>query len=321
MVHARNGRQATLWPSHQELPHQVHSLHVEVPQVGDLQVKDLPVDVVGALVEKRRVAGQHLVDDHAQGPHVGRRAMATGLDDLGGQVLGSSDDREALVAAEDLGKPKVHEFHMARPVNHDVLGLQVPVNNVHKVQVFQGEQHLRRVELAVVWGQPAFATQTTVQLAAVHVLHEKEDPPVVLEAAQELYDKGAGQHLEDRLLSLDVSDLAQVHDELLLHGLERHRRRGLPVFRVLQEDHADIGEGAASDDLAQLELLDVQLGVHKQHLQLHRPRHLPCLREDPRLVCGDPELAAFQNRAPQRNDLVVRSVSPPEEAAQPPARQ
>ena len=53
-----------------------------MPRPVDLAAQDLLVDAEGVVVEEGRVAGQHLVEEDAEGPPVHRLVVTFRLDDL-----------------------------------------------------------------------------------------------------------------------------------------------------------------------------------------------------------------------------------------------
>ena len=72
---------------HEELLDQILRHGVNVTGPVYLPAEDLLVDPEGIVVKERRVAGQHLIDEDAEGPPVHRLVVALRLDDLGRQVL------------------------------------------------------------------------------------------------------------------------------------------------------------------------------------------------------------------------------------------
>jgi hypothetical protein len=94
----------------------------------DLPGEDQLVDAEWILVVKGRVPGEHLVDEHSDGPPVNGFPVALALDDLGGEVLGRAAERPRAVL-DTLSKAEVGDFDVADPVDQDVLRLQISVHN------------------------------------------------------------------------------------------------------------------------------------------------------------------------------------------------
>ena len=105
---------------------------------------------------ERRPAGEELCDDAAEGPQVGAVVGVLVVDHLGRHVLGRPHKllelaaRVAAVArrrpADQLGGAKVDELRAAVGREHDVLGLEVAVDDVEAVEVLQHLEELRGVE-------------------------------------------------------------------------------------------------------------------------------------------------------------------------------
>ena len=81
---------------------------------------------------------------------------------------------------DDLGEAEVGDLHVAVGVVEDVLGLEIPVDDVEMMQVLEGEHDLRGVEARGLLAVAAGATQMGEHLAAAHVLEHHEEVGVVL---------------------------------------------------------------------------------------------------------------------------------------------
>ncbi len=95
-------------------------------------------------------SGAEPVEDGPQGEDVGPLVRLASLDDLGRHVVGRADQRSRhrhpVVLGQDPGDPEVGQLHRgALPdlVDHDVLGLQVPVDDAGRVGVDErvGQRH------------------------------------------------------------------------------------------------------------------------------------------------------------------------------------
>lgn len=101
---------------HEELLDQILRHGVNVTGPVYLAAEDLLVDPEGIVVKERRVAGQHLVDEDAEGPPVHRLVVALRLDDLGRQVLRGPAQGPGPVSYP-LGKPEICDLQMSSPDN------------------------------------------------------------------------------------------------------------------------------------------------------------------------------------------------------------
>ncbi len=148
-----------------------------------------------------QLAGEHLVEDHAQGIDVGTVVdLQWVLDLLGGHVLRRAHDlsrageRQVVrFLAHQLGDAEVGDLHLAAPVEQDVLGLDVSMDDAHVVGILQGVadlrddgQRLRGRQLAVV--------QQTAEVYPVDELHEEVVEPVGLAEVVYRHDVRMGEH-------------------------------------------------------------------------------------------------------------------------------
>jgi len=94
--------------------------------------------------------------------------------DFGGGVANGAavgEGAEVVVAVELLGKAEVDEEDVACLVDDAVFGLQVPVNDLLGVQVFESKEHFHSVELDPPSVQLALLTQLQVLLVVYHPVH------------------------------------------------------------------------------------------------------------------------------------------------------
>ena len=118
---------------------------MEVARELDLALQDLLVDGHRVVVIERVNASDHLVSQDAQGPPVDRLAMALVEEHLGCQVLGRPTQSVSARLAV-LGEAEVGQLQVALLINQDVLGLQVAVDYVQRVQILEHKSNLCGVE-------------------------------------------------------------------------------------------------------------------------------------------------------------------------------
>ena len=80
----------------------------------------------------------------------------TGRDVVRGAAEGL---RERLAVLEDLAEAEVDELDVAVLVEHDVLGLEVSVDDVHGMEVFEGAHDLAEIEPRAVLHDHALVLQ------------------------------------------------------------------------------------------------------------------------------------------------------------------
>ena len=107
----------------------------------NLAFEDLLVDGHGVVVVKWIDAGNHLVGEDTEGPPVDRLAVAFVEEDLRGEVLRGATERVCARLAV-LCEAEISQFEVALIVDKDILGLQITVDDVQRVQVFEHEGDL-----------------------------------------------------------------------------------------------------------------------------------------------------------------------------------
>ena len=90
------------------------------------------------------------------------------LDRFGREVerRAAESRRPVLLADVLLGEAKVRELDVAVVVDQDVLGLEVPVDDVQLVQLAERQRQLRQEELRLGDGERLLVAQVVVELTA-----------------------------------------------------------------------------------------------------------------------------------------------------------
>ena len=92
--------------------------------------------LVVVLVHERRSASHHLVNQDSQSPPIDCEIVSFHIQYLRSEILRCSTKRFGiLVWLQELRKPKISKFNVARLLYKNVFGLQVAVNNFIGVQV------------------------------------------------------------------------------------------------------------------------------------------------------------------------------------------
>lgn len=168
----------------QQLQHKVARRLVHELREADAAGRDPLRQVAHVAHVERRAPREHLEHQHAQRPPVGLAPVALSAKRLGRDVLQRSAQRARLLAAaEPLRKAEVHELRMALRVDQHVLGLQVAVHDVLRVQVADGGRDLGRVEDRRLLGQPRGPRDPREELPAGHVVHGDVDRVVHVDVA------------------------------------------------------------------------------------------------------------------------------------------
>mmetsp|Transcript_51959 Transcript_51959/g.97200 ORF Transcript_51959/g.97200 Transcript_51959/m.97200 type:complete len:271 (+) Transcript_51959:403-1215(+) len=216
----------------------------------DGTLQHLLVDAIRVLIIEWRISCQHLEEKDAQSPPVHALAVALGLDHLRGQVLWRTAKRPSSFF-HDLGETEVREFDVPFHVQQSILWLQVPVHDVQAVEIPKGHNDLTGVKSnLVVWKTPLIS-QVREQLAAVYVLQQHEQSPLILKSAQEVDNEGMLDHGHDLLFCLHMLHLLQSDYIAFPEDLQCH---GSPLLASLHLDHANAAEGTLPDGVFELEI-------------------------------------------------------------------
>lgn len=154
---------------------------------------------------------------------------------------------------------EVGDLDLAVDAHEDVLGLDVPVDDVLAVQVAQGAGHLGDVLRGLPLGEAVLAAQVLVQLALGGELEDQEDALAVVEVPEELQDVGVPQVA----LDLDLAPHLLLHPPLRQLRLVEHLERADEAARALpRQVHAPelaLAERPADLEHAEVELLEGRL--------------------------------------------------------------
>eukprot|EP01137_Pigoraptor_chileana_P022863 Opistho-2@88271 len=180
---------------------------------------NLLVDAHRVGIRKWRVARKHFKNENAQRPPVDGVAVALAQNDLGGEVLGRAAQRPGAVK-HTLGKSKVSNADVSAVVEKQVLGLQIPVDDIKVVQVVESHGDLGGVDTRHGRGEAAVRVQVGEHFASVNILQHNVEIARVLKRGNHVDDKRAVHCRKQLLLVHYVLDLFCPHDAFLLQHLE-----------------------------------------------------------------------------------------------------
>eukprot|EP00754_Rhynchopus_humris_P019495 Rhum_TRINITY_DN14643_c10_g1::Rhum_TRINITY_DN14643_c10_g1_i3::g.107438::m.107438 len=218
---------------------------------------DKLVHLIQVLAVEGRQTADHLVQKDAQRPPVHRLSVASRrVQELGSQVLGGAAEGGGLLLAVDarLRKAEVGDAAVALPVEHAVLRLQVPVDDVQRVQVPQRQPDLRRVELRPALRERPHLRQVVEQLAAGQEVEDEEQRLLRLERKVQLHNVRVVDRPQDVLLRLHVLHEPLPQDQLLRHALHR-----VDLLRVLLPHLHHLAERPLAHHRQQVEVLQANL--------------------------------------------------------------
>ena len=115
---------------------QTLELGIETVWVLWLGVDDLLIDVHGVIIKEWGVTGVHLVNQDSEGPPIDWLRVSLVEENLGRNVFwGSANGVSSLL--DDLGKTVINQLQVAIVANHNVLWLQVSVDDIFTVEVLE----------------------------------------------------------------------------------------------------------------------------------------------------------------------------------------
>jgi len=160
---------------------------------------------------------------------------------LGGHVGGGARHR-ARAAVLLAGETEVHEHHAARAREHDVLGLDVAVDQARPMNRLEAGEELGSDVLCFFELERTALMQHLEQGAAIHVLHGHQLAAVGLDEVEDAADVG-GNHLTGgaHLVAQQVT-VRLVPEEVLAHGLEGHLDTKLEIEGPPHLTHAAAAE-------------------------------------------------------------------------------
>lgn len=134
------------------------------------------------------------------------------------------------------------------------------------MQVFDGEDDLRCVELGLFFREALFLGEESEQFSSWAILESEEELLIILEGVVELDDEGVVHADEDVAFGHDMVFLFSLLDILLLEDL--HGVDALILFALLlDEDH--LGIGSLADDRQHVEVVQRQLVLLFIHHNIH----------------------------------------------------
>lgn len=160
------------------------SLILRVKSLGVLRlcVDDLSINVHGVFVLEGWEPGEHFVHQDAQGPPIDWLSVALIQQDLWCYVLGRAADREGALG-NYLRESEINHFEIAIVSDHDVLWLEVAIDDILPMQVLKDADYLRSVELGLLQVEVLHSSVVGEKVAPPQKLSEEVDVAVVLHEA------------------------------------------------------------------------------------------------------------------------------------------
>ena len=193
-----------------------------------------------------RAAGHHFVHDHGQRINVGTVVGMAALGLLRGDVMDASQCflRQGVALAHDPGNAEVHHLDGAVFQHHDVMGLDVPVDNPPAVGVLQplGDLHGKMQRLLPV--EHPFFLHVLLEGNAVDQLHDDIIGAVGGGNVVDLHDVWMAQHGHGFALGAEPAAEFLIPGEFILEYFDGYQPVQPVVTRLIDDGHA-----AGTDDL------------------------------------------------------------------------
>lgn len=131
-----------------------------------------PVPILG--IEGWR-SDQHFAQEAAETPPIGCFTIPLSFNDLRGQIFSGTAQTLRLSSSLNvlLREAEVSDFYITVPVNEHILWLQVPVDDVLGVEVFDTKEDVRSVKPCCIFFEPANLTKIKEQFATWAVIDHK----------------------------------------------------------------------------------------------------------------------------------------------------
>ena len=153
----------------------------------------------------------------------------------------SKDMRKHTVSY--LAQPKIGQFDVASVREEDVIGLEIPVDDVPLVEVLEGKRDLGDVEAGHLLVEEPVDGEQGLEVPADEVLHDEENVVRGLEAIEEADDEGGFSDGEGIPLSHDLAGHVLLHHLFLAHHLQGKHTGSCSVYQadaVARTKHANI---------------------------------------------------------------------------------
>eukprot|EP01136_Pigoraptor_vietnamica_P018181 Opistho-1_new@64398 len=129
------------------------------------------------VVVKRGITAQQNVRNHADGPEIDGLAVTLLPENLGGDIVGRAAGRlKAEVVVDEFGEAKVGDHdvrvRLLRP-EEKVLGLEVSVHNIERVEVADGRRDLPHEARRVLLRETALVNDAIKELTALDVFEDE----------------------------------------------------------------------------------------------------------------------------------------------------
>lgn len=147
--------------------------------VSWLCVYDFPVNIHGIVVLEWRVTSQHFVKKNANSPPINSLSVTLIQQDLRGNILWSTANCVSSLS-DNFGETEINHLQEPISTNHNVLWLQIPVDNIKTLKIFKDGYDLSSVEGSLLWVEVSNASVIGEQISSLEKFSHKIDVLIVL---------------------------------------------------------------------------------------------------------------------------------------------
>ena len=214
-------------------------------------------DLLGRIAVIGQGAGEHLIEHDAERIEVAAGVRLEPLGLLGGDIVHGADGRigpAAAVFVLEGGDAEVCHLGDAVAVDHDVLGLDIAVDDAVLVRVLEGLRDLGGEKQRLRRGEPALAVDILLERDALDELHDDILHRERMAHIVHRDDVRVAEHGDGLRLGLELRLELGIGENLLAQHLD-----GDIAVETVIERFIDNGHAAGADDLEKLVAVIQQL--------------------------------------------------------------
>lgn len=111
---------------------------------------------------------RHFVYQYTQNPPMNRSSVSSVEKNLWGHILGSSANSKSSSFFNYFGKTEVSDCEISFIVNEDVFGLDVSMDYILALQIFQTVYHIGCIKFGLVSGEWSNLTQVSGEISSIN---------------------------------------------------------------------------------------------------------------------------------------------------------
>ena len=126
---------------------EILAVSLAIPRIFDSRMNNLLVNRKGTirLPAKWEFATYKLISHDPKRPQISLKTVTLTRNNLRRHIMGRANDRLGLIPTfqrKNLGSPQINQLQISITAHHDILGLQIPINNLEGMQMFNNHEDL-----------------------------------------------------------------------------------------------------------------------------------------------------------------------------------